>query len=160
LRQNPAAKLFSPLRRIFQQTQLVLVLLGIEASPVHNGGAYGDGTTESGVGFGYRAAQTTGRLSELTFSSGWTGATGQDYFAERFRKDQPGSCGTASDDPALIQEQLADARAERRRQRTGRVASLSDAVLRTSVGRGNREGSMLGSKDSKAQDRECGMMSR
>ena len=74
-------------------------------------------------------------------------------------KDDP-DVGTASDDPALIQEQLADARAERRRQRTGRVASLSDAVLRTSVGRGNREGSMLGSKDSKAQDRECGMMSR
>jgi len=58
------------------------------------GTAYGDGTTEEGAGFGYRAARTTGKLSELAFSSGWTGASGQDYFAERFGKDEPGSCAT------------------------------------------------------------------
>ena len=40
---------------------------------MHNGGAYGDWTTESGAGFGYRASRTTGKLSELTFSSGGTG---------------------------------------------------------------------------------------
>jgi len=32
------------------------VLLGIEASPVHNGGAYGDGTTERNVSIGFGAA--------------------------------------------------------------------------------------------------------
>jgi putative transposase len=30
---------------------------------VHNGGAYGDGTTESDVGFGFGAARTAGKLA-------------------------------------------------------------------------------------------------
>ena len=37
---------------------------------MHNGGAYGDGTTEIGVGFGFGAARTAGKLGQLTFSAG------------------------------------------------------------------------------------------
>jgi putative transposase len=35
---------------------------------VHNGGAYGDGTTESDVSFGFGTARTAGKLGQLTFS--------------------------------------------------------------------------------------------
>jgi hypothetical protein len=65
---------------------------------MHNGGAYGDGTTESGVGFGCGAVRATGKLSELAFSSGWTGTSGQDYFGERFWEDKPRSCSSTADE--------------------------------------------------------------
>jgi hypothetical protein len=54
------------------------------ASPVHKGGAYGDGTAESGVGFGCGAARTARELSQLVLSAGSAGASGQDYFVVRF----------------------------------------------------------------------------
>jgi len=40
-----------------------LVLLGIWASPLHNGGAYGDGTAESGVWFWMRSCATAESLA-------------------------------------------------------------------------------------------------
>src|SRR5260370_41702088 len=69
----------------------------MEASPVHNGGAYGDGAAESGVGFGCGAARTAGKLGQLALSSGGIGASGQDYFVERFWGDEPGNCSAARD---------------------------------------------------------------
>src|SRR5258708_13126868 len=69
----------------------------MEASPVHNGGAYGDGAAESGVGFGCGAARTAGKLGQLALSSGGIGASGQDYFVERFWEDEPGNCSAARD---------------------------------------------------------------
>src|SRR5260221_10898999 len=69
----------------------------MEASPVHNGGAYGDGAAESGVGFGCGAARTAGKLGQLALSSGGIGASGQDYFVERWWEDEPGNCSAARD---------------------------------------------------------------
>src|SRR5258708_25204046 len=69
----------------------------MEASPVHNGGAYGDGAAESVVGFGCGAARTAGKLGQLALSSGGIGASGQDYFVERFWEDEPGNCSAARD---------------------------------------------------------------
>src|SRR5215472_3283669 len=71
---------------------MAIVLLGIWASPVHNGGAYGDGTAEGGVGFGCGAARRARRLSQLALSSGRAGASGQDYFVVRFWEDEFGDC--------------------------------------------------------------------
>ncbi len=45
---------------------------------MHNGGAYGDGTTENGVAFGCRAARTTGKLGQFPLASGRAGESGQD----------------------------------------------------------------------------------
>ncbi len=64
---------------------------------MHNGGAYGDGAAESGVGFGCGAARTAGKLGQLALSSGGIGASGQDYFVERFWEDEPGNCSAARD---------------------------------------------------------------
>src|SRR5260370_32332156 len=65
---------------------------------MHNGGAYGDGTDESGVGFGCGAARTARKLGQLAFSSGWARASGQDYFAERFWEDERGNCAATGDE--------------------------------------------------------------
>jgi hypothetical protein len=65
---------------------------------MHNGGAYGDGPAESGVGFGCGTARATGKLRELAFSSGRLGASGQDYFAKRFWKDEPRNCSSTGDE--------------------------------------------------------------
>src|SRR5258708_31659686 len=65
---------------------------------MHNGGAYGDGTAESGVGCGGGAARTAGKLGQLAFSSGWARASGQDYFAERFWEDERGNCAATGDE--------------------------------------------------------------
>jgi hypothetical protein len=59
---------------------------------VPNGGAYGDGTTEIDVGFGFGAARTAGKLGQLTFSSGRPGASSQDYLVERIREERPRDC--------------------------------------------------------------------
>src|SRR5215472_1498316 len=67
---------------------MAIVLLGIWASPVHNGGAYGDGTAESGVGFGCGAVRTARRLGQLALSSGRAGASGQDCSVVRFWEDE------------------------------------------------------------------------
>ena len=56
---------------------------------MHNGGAYGDGTTESGAGIECRAAGTTGKHGQLAFSARGTGDSGADRSAERIREDEP-----------------------------------------------------------------------
>jgi hypothetical protein len=40
---------------------------------MHNGGAYGDGTTESGAGIECGAAGTTGKHGQFTLASGGAG---------------------------------------------------------------------------------------
>jgi len=49
---------------------------------MHNGGAYGDGTTQSGVGVEPGAVCTTGKYVQFPFASGGTGDSGADRFAE------------------------------------------------------------------------------
>src|ERR1700686_1225321 len=73
---------------------MAIVLLGIWASPVQNGGVYGNGATESGLGFAARTAGTDRRYGRLSISSGGTGEPGQDYFAECFRQDEPADCAS------------------------------------------------------------------
>ena len=43
---------------------------------MHNGGAYGDGTTESGVGVEPGAAGATGKHGQFALASGGTGDCG------------------------------------------------------------------------------------
>jgi putative transposase len=57
-----------------------------------NGGAYGDGTAESGVGVEVGAAGTTGRHGQFPLAAGGTGNSGADRFAERSGKDEPRNC--------------------------------------------------------------------
>src|SRR6202163_4671491 len=71
---------------------MALVLQGRWASLMHNGGAYGDGTAESGVGVEPGAACTTGKHGQFPFASGGTGDSGADRFAERGGKDEPTNC--------------------------------------------------------------------
>src|SRR5450755_2057246 len=71
---------------------MALVLQGKQASLMHNGGAYGDGTTESGVGIECGAARTTGKHGQFPFASGGTGDSSTDRFAERGGKDEPTNC--------------------------------------------------------------------
>src|SRR5207248_2999713 len=59
---------------------------------MHNGGAYGDGTAESGAGIECGAAGTTGKYGQFPFASGGTGDSGADRFAERGGKDEPTHC--------------------------------------------------------------------
>src|SRR5260370_4344371 len=61
---------------------------------MHNGGAYGGGTTESGVGVERGAACTTGKHGQFPFASGGTGDSGADRFAECGWKDEPTDCPT------------------------------------------------------------------
>jgi len=49
---------------------------------MHNGGAYGEGTTESGVGVEPGAACATGKHGQFPFASGGTGDSGTNCFAE------------------------------------------------------------------------------
>jgi len=56
---------------------------------MHNGGAYGDGTAESGAGVDPLAACTAGKRGQFPFASGGTGDSGADCFAERGLKDEP-----------------------------------------------------------------------
>src|ERR1700737_4449852 len=56
---------------------------------MHNGGAYGEGTTESSVGVEPGAARTTGKHGQFPFASGGTGDSGADRFAGCVGKDQP-----------------------------------------------------------------------
>ena len=65
---------------------------------MHNGGAYGDGTTQIGVGFGFGAARTAGKLGQLTFSSGRPSASSQDYFVERLWEERPRDCPATGDE--------------------------------------------------------------
>ena len=53
---------------------------------MHSGGAYGDGTTESGAGIECGAAGTTGKHGRFTLASGGAGHSGADRFAERAGK--------------------------------------------------------------------------
>jgi hypothetical protein len=55
---------------------------------MHKGGAYGDGTAESGVGVEFGAARTTGKHGWFTLASSGTGDSGADRFAERGGKDE------------------------------------------------------------------------
>src|ERR1700680_1803376 len=71
---------------------MALVLQGRWASLMHNGGAYGDGTAESGVAVEPGAACTTGKHGQFPFASGGTGDSGADRFAERGGKDEPTNC--------------------------------------------------------------------
>src|SRR5437660_1325129 len=71
---------------------MALVLQGKQASLMHNGGAYGDGTTESGVGVEPGAACATGKHGQFPFASGRTGDSGTNRFAERGGKDEPTNC--------------------------------------------------------------------
>src|ERR1035441_7091309 len=50
---------------------------------MHNGGAYGDGTTESGAGIKWGAAGATGKHVQFPLASGGTGDSGANRFAER-----------------------------------------------------------------------------
>ena len=59
---------------------------------MHNGGAYGDGTTESGVGVEPGAACATGNDGQFPFAADGTGDSGADRFAERGGKDEPTDC--------------------------------------------------------------------
>jgi len=59
---------------------------------MHNGGAYGDGTTESGVGVEPGAACATGEHGQFAFASGGTGDSGTNCFAECGGKDEPTDC--------------------------------------------------------------------
>jgi putative transposase len=65
---------------------------------MHNGGAYGEGTTESSVGVEPGAARTTGKHGQFPFASGGTGDSGADRFAERVGKDQPTNCPAVGTD--------------------------------------------------------------
>src|SRR5258708_10199761 len=59
---------------------------------MHNGGAYGDGTTESSVGVEPGAACAAGKHGQFPFASGGTGDSGTNCFAERGGKDEPTDC--------------------------------------------------------------------
>ena len=59
---------------------------------MHNGGAYGDGTTESGAGIKWGAAGATGKHVQFPLASGGTGDSGAHCFAERGGKDEPTDC--------------------------------------------------------------------
>src|SRR5258708_30270225 len=59
---------------------------------MHNGGAYGDGTTESSVGVEPGAACAAGKHGQFPFASGGTGDSGTNCFAERGGKDEPKNC--------------------------------------------------------------------
>ena len=65
---------------------------------MHNGGAYGDGTTEINVGFGFGTARTAGKLGQLTLSSVRPGASSQDYFVERLWEERPRDCPATGDE--------------------------------------------------------------
>src|SRR5713101_7712758 len=65
---------------------------------MHNGGAYGDGTTESGAGIECGAAGTTGKHGQYPLASGGAGDSGADRFAERGGKDEPRNCPTIGTD--------------------------------------------------------------
>jgi AraC-like DNA-binding protein len=65
---------------------------------VHNGGAYGDWTTEIDVGFGFGAARTAGKLGQLSFSSSRAGASSQDYLVERLWEERPRDCPATGDE--------------------------------------------------------------
>src|SRR6266700_7870792 len=56
---------------------------------MHNGGAYGDGTTESGAGIECGAAGTTGKHGQFTIASGRAGESGADHSAKCIREDEP-----------------------------------------------------------------------
>ena len=65
---------------------------------MHNGGAYGDGTAESGAGIECGAAGTTGKHGQFKLASGGAGDSGADCFAERGGKDEPRNCPTIGTD--------------------------------------------------------------
>src|SRR6267143_3330797 len=77
---------------------MALVLQGKWASLMHNGGVYGEGTTESGAGIECGAAGTTGKHGQFTLASGGAGDSGADRFAERGGKDEPRNCPTIGTD--------------------------------------------------------------
>ena len=80
---------------------------------MQNGGAYGNGTTESGVGFESAAAGTAGKPGEFTITSCGAGQTSQDYFAECFRKDEYADCapdGTDQRDGGQVAAAISEAR--------------------------------------------------
>src|SRR3981189_2635489 len=56
---------------------------------MHNGGVYGNGTTESGAGIECGAAGTTGKHGQFTLASSGAGDSGADRFAERIGEDEP-----------------------------------------------------------------------
>ncbi len=55
---------------------------------MQNGGAYGHGTTEGGVGFKSRAARAAGSSGQFAFSSGGAGEPGQDCVVKRSGQDK------------------------------------------------------------------------
>ena len=59
---------------------------------MHNGGVYGGGTTESGVGVEPRAACATGKHGQFPLASGGTGDSGANCFAECGGKDESTDC--------------------------------------------------------------------
>ncbi len=62
---------------------MALVLQGKKASLVHNGGAYGDGTAESGIGVACGAARAVGPWNEgHEASRGIAGCSNRDVAAE------------------------------------------------------------------------------
>src|SRR5216684_3549614 len=56
---------------------------------MHNGGVYGDGTAESGIGIKRGAMRTIGKHGQLAFSPRGTGDSGADHSAECIREDEP-----------------------------------------------------------------------
>src|SRR5216683_3301416 len=65
---------------------------------MHNGGAYGDGTTESGAGIECGAAGRTGKHGQFTLASSGASDSRADRFAERGGKDEPRNCLTIGTD--------------------------------------------------------------
>src|SRR5215471_16382465 len=59
---------------------------------VHNGGAYGTRSTQSGVNVNCATAATTRKHRELTLSARRIGQAGADYLTERGGKDQSADC--------------------------------------------------------------------
>ena len=56
---------------------------------MQNGGVYGNGATESGLGFAAGTAGTARRHGQFAIPSRGTGEPGQDYFTECFWQDEP-----------------------------------------------------------------------
>jgi hypothetical protein len=55
------------------------------------------GRPKAVLGFGCGAARTARKFGQLALSSGGIGASGQEYFVERFWEDEPENCSTAGD---------------------------------------------------------------
>ena len=83
---------------------------------MHNGGAYGDGTTESGVGFEPGAARTTEKYCQFPLASGGTGDSSADCFAERGGQDEPANCPAIGIDQRHRRQMAATLRGAGRRR--------------------------------------------